>query len=453
MKRLRKFFAYVILFTFFSCVKSNDFELLSDRCNDDIASNEAIENIFNLSTSTAVKYTEDTIIEGYVVSSDQGGNFFKILSLQALNGSIGFSIPIDQSDLYTIYNPGRKVYVHLNNIYTEIDNGALEIGDLFIDNFSNERVGRIAYPAYENILLKSCESVDENRLVQNLAIRDIDDTYLNTLIEFTDIQFVEEALGRTLYDSALDMGGSATNHLLEDTSGNTLIFRTSAFADFASLNVPEESGTIRGVLTKFNGAYQLLIRTFSDVILTNDRFQVELKNNLFFTELADPNNNSKARFIEIYNAEEEAVNLNGWTIRRYTNDNTTVSSTLDLSGNIIESNQAFVIAANASGFEAVFGFAPNLAVGTNGPADSNGDDNLELVDSEGNVVDIFGVIGEDGSGTNHEFEDGRAQRKVSIITGNSIFTFTEWNIWNDTGSAGTTNEPQNAPENFTPGIR
>ena len=69
------------------------------------------------------------------------------------------------------------------------------------------------------------------------------------------------------------------------------------------------------------------------------------------------------------------------------------------------------------------------------------------------VIDSFGIIGEDGSGTNHEFEDGRALRKPGILQANATYDFDEWVIFNDTGAAGTTNQPQNAPADFTPGIR
>jgi hypothetical protein len=92
-------------------------------------------------------------------------------------------------------------------------------------------------------------------------------------------------------------------------------------------------------------------------------------------------------------------------------------------------------------------------VGTNSPADSNGDDNIALIDPFGTVVDIFGVIGEDGSNTNHEFEDGKAERRIEVISGNSVFTESEWIIYNDMGNNGTINLPQNAPLDFTPGVR
>ena len=76
-----------------------------------------------------------------------------------------------------------------------------------------------------------------------------------------------------------------------------------------------------------------------------------------------------------------------------------------------------------------------------------------MIDGRGNVVDVFGVIGQDGSGTNHEFEDGRAVRNIAITEGRSSYDFSEWTLYNDTGGAGTINMPQNAPEDFTPGRR
>jgi len=446
-------YLFLVVLMLSSCVKGDDFDVPEESCGTAFIVNKTIQEIFNKATTIAEKYREDDFIEGYVISSYQNGNFFKLLSIQTLDGSIGFSVAIDQTDLYTIYNPGRKVFVKLKNNYFEIDNDALEIGDLFIDNFSNQTVGRIQYPSYEEVVIKSCEVMSEQNLVNTIKINEISDVHLNTLVEITDVQFTDDALGITLHDATVNDDEFATNHFIEDNLGNTLLFRTSAFADFANEEVPNNSGTIRGVLTKFRGAYQLLPRSFNDLNLTKERFVIELKNNIFFTELADPNNNTEARFIEIYNGDDEPINLNGWTIRRYTNANTSVSSTLDLSGNTITPGQAFVIATNATQFETVFGFAPDLVAGGNSPADSNGDDNLELVDSEGIVVDIFGVIGEDGTGTNHEFEDGRALRNSSVVIGNAVYTFSEWQIWNDSGDAGTTNLPQDAPGVFTPGIR
>ena len=120
---------------------------------------------------------------------------------------------------------------------------------------------------------------------------------------------------------------------------------------------------------------------------------------------------------------------------------------------MIDAESTLVISPNADEFQLVYGFDPNLGVSTNSPADSNGDDNLELVDAFGTIIDVFGVVGEDGSNTNHEFEDGRAVRNSNIIEGSPIYTFSEWTLFNDTGDAGTIKLPQNAPQDFTPGVK
>ncbi|MFS4492493.1 lamin tail domain-containing protein [Maribacter sp. 2308TA10-17] len=214
---------------------------------------------------------------------------------------------------------------------------------------------------------------------------------------------------------------------------------------------------MKGILLREKDNFRLAIRSINDIDFTEERCAEIIteftSNQIFISELADPNNNSKARFVELYNSASEPLLLNGWKLLRYTNDNIEVSSTIDLSGFTIEGESTLIISPNAMEFEKVYGFQPDMAVGVNSPADSNGDDNLQLVDPLGTVIDVFGVVGEDGSNTNHEFEDGRAVRNVKVKEANPIYTFDEWRIFNDTGGQGTTKETKNAPEDFTPGIR
>ena len=40
---------------------------------------------------------------------------------------------------------------------------------------------------------------------------------------------------------------------------------------------------------------------------------------VFITELADPNNNLNARYVELYNAGESSVDLSTWRLDKYTN--------------------------------------------------------------------------------------------------------------------------------------
>jgi hypothetical protein len=172
---------------------------------------------------------------------------------------------------------------------------------------------------------------------------------------------------------------------------------------------------------------------------------------VFITELADPNNADGARYVELYNNGASDVDLStGWQLQRATNGNTYWQSAVNLSGTI-SAGGFYLVCANQTVFTSTFGFAADQSIGTGGPADSNGDDQIRLLSPGEVVIDMFGVLGEDGSGTNHEFEDGRAERKASVATGVAVYNFSEWNIWNDTGAAGTTNSPQTAPDDFDPG--
>jgi len=175
---------------------------------------------------------------------------------------------------------------------------------------------------------------------------------------------------------------------------------------------------------------------------------------VFISELADPNNNSGLRFVELYNPTDSDIDFSegsGWKLNKYTNDAATVSQILNLTGTI-ESHTCFIIATGAldADFEAAYGIAPDQWDGAaDNVAGSNGDDNIELVDGTGAVVDLFGVPGEDGTGTNHEFEDGRAVRKATVTTGNPTWDVTEWSIDSDAPSG---IGPVDAPDGFDPGV-
>ena len=128
---------------------------------------KTVEDIYNATTSTATQYTEPDIIEAYVTSNDQFGNFFKEVHLQTLDGSRGFSIPVDVTDLYTIFNPGRKVSINLQNTYTQLQFEGLEIGNLAIDERTKEEfIGKITATNFKNVLVKTCDIIDEEQSKQ-----------------------------------------------------------------------------------------------------------------------------------------------------------------------------------------------------------------------------------------------------------------------------------------------
>ncbi|MCF8378689.1 MAG: lamin tail domain-containing protein [Bacteroidales bacterium] len=156
---------------------------------------------------------------------------------------------------------------------------------------------------------------------------------------------------------------------------------------------------------------------------------------IFITELADPIDKTTARYVELFNAGESAVDLTGYGLQRYTNGGTAPQADIWALTGTIAAKGFYIVARETAGFNSSYGFDPDLAIGDAGPADSNGDDQIQLVfvntGVDTTVIDIFGVPGEDGTGTCHGFEDGRAERIASATTPNAG-TWNEAN-WNVTG--------------------
>ncbi|PJE39431.1 MAG: hypothetical protein CUR32_12130 [Flavobacterium sp.] len=266
--------------TFVSCVNDEFREPdLSGECTT-LTPTKTVQQIAALATASYVKYEGEDIIEAYVTSSDAGGNFYKSISLVSVDGQQGFSIPVDDYNLYTKYEPGRKVYVNMKNRYIVREFGSPIIGNLYNggtpDDTSDDEVGRISPVEYQSIITRSCDKVEESQIINNITISQaLNDSYLNKLIEFDNVQFTDASLGKTYYDATLNDLGGATNHLITNEFGNTIIVRVSSYANFASKAVPSKSGKIRGVLTKYNSDYQFMVRTESDINLTNDRLTID----------------------------------------------------------------------------------------------------------------------------------------------------------------------------------
>jgi len=254
-----------VLFT--GCVGDDDYSIPNLECNDPgLVANKQIQDVYNQATASPVLYSADDIIEARVVSSDKGGNFFKIMYLTSLDGTRGFSLAINRADLYNEYNVGRKVFIKMKGLYTQIRNNTLQIGALYQGN-----VGQIAEADYKKTLISSCNTVDEETLVQELTLSQINDSQIGKLVELVNVQFADAAVGQPYYNAAGTLVGGQTNHNITDESGATLIFRTGSFAEYGAIIVPENSGRIRGILTKFGTTYQFISRYTIDLKLTEPR--------------------------------------------------------------------------------------------------------------------------------------------------------------------------------------
>lgn len=305
-----------------SCANSDDYGII-DIEYQELDTTKTIDEIKEIATANATLYQEDDIIEGYVVSSDEGGTFYKSISFQNLEGTAGFSMAVDNHNLYSEVEPGRKVFIKLKGLYIGQKHDGLVIGDLF----NESEVGRLTPAKFREHIAISKETKTEEELVHVRTIDELkDNKYINTLVEIQDVQFEIDAVGKPFYDAQKAFGG-ATNYNVEQLIGEEIkkiVVRTSEFADFAKNLVPEERGTMRGVITKYNTTYQFGIRTLKDLNLTEKRFHLSTaiggENMTFLTSVNEdfssfPTSNTQSSF-PIY-GNDYSIGGRYWSVREF----------------------------------------------------------------------------------------------------------------------------------------
>ena len=95
---------------------------------------------------------QDIYVEGYVISSDEAGNFFEEIIIQDKpeNPTAGIRISVNVNPLFSKYNLGRRILVKLNGLAIGEENGVAVIG---IQN--GDRVGQIQENQIDEFILRT----------------------------------------------------------------------------------------------------------------------------------------------------------------------------------------------------------------------------------------------------------------------------------------------------------
>ncbi|MDF1517140.1 MAG: DUF5689 domain-containing protein, partial [Lutibacter sp.] len=424
---------------------TDDVKLTETRCDatNSFMSTISLAAIREMYQGSMVEFgiSNNYVVEGYVISSDENGSFEKKLVIQDAveNATAGIQVLVDSEILFEQYNIGDKVFVKLNRLYIAKKDGILTVGfpkGTAITEISEEKIADFIYNSGENFSV----------IPREISIAEVlNPAFENTLVTIKNVQLVQNELGSAFtYFSGTNNG----YRTLETCNVSTKIsVFTNGKATFANELFPQGKGNITGVLSNV-----LELRTVADVEFS-EAYEVcaVFVPKIMITEVADPKNKASARFVELYNAGETAVNLTGWKLNKYLNGSTTVSgSPLALTGIVIPPG-GFVIIAG-SDYKILFNNIPDIETTY---ISGNGDDVYELIDNTGARMDIFGAIGQDGNGTNWEYEDGRAMRNLTVSAPNPIFTISEWTIYSAASNSLITypNSPQNAPDGFNPRVR
>jgi hypothetical protein len=270
------FYSLLIAIFAVSCAESDDYstpDSVSECVDETVGKTANITGteVYAMANSSIQQFpegegVEDMYLEAYITSSDAGGNFFKSISMETEDGK-GISISVDIYNTYTKgYEVGRKVLIKLNGLFYQINHSSLVLGVSYTNPTTGAvSVGRIPEIQLPNIISKSCDYKTDEDLVHKITVAQAkNNDYINKLIELDSVQFVE--MGQPYYDPLNVIGGS-TNRNIIDKNNNTVIFRTGSFATYAGYTIPQKSGKVRGVMTKFNSDFQFVARVESDIKL------------------------------------------------------------------------------------------------------------------------------------------------------------------------------------------
>ena len=224
--------------------------------------------------------TEDEVIHGWVTSSDEADNIYKTLYITDESGA-GLAILINQINLYADYPIGQEIILPMKGYYVGKYNGQQEVG--YPQWYSAGNSWEVTFmPAemWESLVQKKGTADPDRPEAQpvDVSLEDFAGkndsetlrTYQGKLVRIADVTFVD-ADGMTTFSE----GTHSTNRTIVDSEGNSLIVRTSNYADFKDMLLPKGKVDIVGLLTTYGTTWQLQMRNADDVTETGGSQTIE----------------------------------------------------------------------------------------------------------------------------------------------------------------------------------
>ncbi|MGB5941843.1 MAG: DUF5689 domain-containing protein [Leeuwenhoekiella sp.] len=254
MNKLNLILATLLVTMATACVNLDDFET-PDLTETPVQLDGPVVTIAsvlgNFAQSENGLYTfsgSDSYMEGYVISSDEAGNFFEELIVQDApeNPTAGIGIQVDVSPLFTRYELGRKVYIRLEGLTVAEDNGTVQLGIR-----DGQSIGPIPRAIFEQHIIRSTETAEIVPLP--IAIDDFSDDVENLFVKLENVQFANTEFFGDLpstFAANPDDEFDGERLLVSCNSAFTTVVSTSTFSDFKSLTLPEGNGSVEGVLSR-----------------------------------------------------------------------------------------------------------------------------------------------------------------------------------------------------------
>jgi len=240
---------FMIMAMIYSCIPKSEFDLpVILPIETEISANSDIKAAINALIQSEEKIhtfsqNDQAVIKGFVVSSDEAGNFYKVMIVQddVEDPDRGIALLIDMKSYYTKYNFGRKIYIKLSGLSIKEEKGQYLIGLL-----DGNELTDIPHALLDHFVIRS--QITEEILPRKIQLEDISDEMINTYVELTNLQFSRDALGKTYASESFDRYNG--ERIIEQCDNLVKSFLyTSTFSDFRSNLLPEGRFHMQAVLT------------------------------------------------------------------------------------------------------------------------------------------------------------------------------------------------------------
>ena len=251
---------------FTSCVKQKFDVPPINIPNPGLVANKTIDSLklqFLPDTIGMMTIKTDIIIQGIIAGNDESGNIYKALYLQDTTG--GISIALNLTGLYSAYPVGQKVFIKCKGLYLGLYGGAFEIGYPY-----SGKIGQIPSTMIPAHLFASGlpgtppqpVNIDASNMPSSAVLSKL----TCSLVAFNNVKFPQAGLP---FVDPLDTYTSTSRDMADSTgklvSPNTIVY-TSKYANFKGTLLPHGIGTLQGILTVYNGKYEMLVRDSLDIV-------------------------------------------------------------------------------------------------------------------------------------------------------------------------------------------
>jgi hypothetical protein len=194
-----------------------------------------VQDLMDTFNNVPIKFTEDFSVYGVITADDKSGNLYRNFYLQDATGAIL---------LRTLFSgglsEGDSVRVALKGITLTQYSGMMQLDSVNVD---------------KNVIKQATEKFVQPQTVTMQQVL-TDQSLIGKLIKLENVEFATAELGFTFANAALLQ---TLNRTLVDCDGNSVIVRTSGYANFANSVLPSGNGSLIAILGVFNDDKQLMV--------------------------------------------------------------------------------------------------------------------------------------------------------------------------------------------------